>query len=232
MSESITIDRRFCGPPDSAHGGYACGRVAEFVSGPAEVTLRQPPPLGRSLRIELREGSATLLDGKTLVAEGTPSAFELELPEPVADMEPDQVFDSFTLFDSHWYPTCFGCGPDREAGDGLRLFPRRVPGRDLLAVPWTPEPSLNDGEGHVRPEFVWAALDCPSGFGAGIAPDRIALLGKLALKSLAPVPAGQRQIILGWSLGNDGRKIYGASALFSESGEVRAYARATWVLVR
>lgn len=174
MAESIAIDPRFCGPPDSAHGGYACGRVAEFVSGAAEVTLRRPPPLGRSLQIEWRDGSAALLDGETVVAEGTPCALELGLPEPVADMEPDEAFASFTLFDNHWLRTYFGCGPDRDLGDGLRLFPRRVPERALLAVPWTPDPSLNGGEGWVRPEFVWAALDCPSGFGAGIAPDKIA----------------------------------------------------------
>ena len=46
MAESITFDPRFCGPPDSGHGGYAYGRGAEFVSGTAEVTLPQPPPLG------------------------------------------------------------------------------------------------------------------------------------------------------------------------------------------
>ena len=37
MTDSITFDRRFHGPPDSAHGGYACGRLAAFVEGPAEL---------------------------------------------------------------------------------------------------------------------------------------------------------------------------------------------------
>jgi len=47
MTERVTIDRRFRGPSDSGNGGYVCGVVAALVGGPAEVTLRSPPPLDR-----------------------------------------------------------------------------------------------------------------------------------------------------------------------------------------
>ena len=230
MTESITIDPRFCGPPDSAHGGYACGRVAAFVSGPAEVTLRLPPPLGRELQIERRDEAVALRDGDALVAEGAPTSFDIDLPEPVGLREAEKASASFS-FDDHWFPTCFGCGPNRKAGDGLRIFPATVAGRDMLAAPWTPDASLGDNDGTVRPEFIWAALDCPTGFAAGIGPLRIALLGKLALKIVVPVEVGQRCVTTSWSLGEEGRKLYGASALFSEEGALHAYAKATWILL-
>jgi hypothetical protein len=35
MTDTFVIARRFCGPPDSGNGGYACGRIAEHLDGPA-----------------------------------------------------------------------------------------------------------------------------------------------------------------------------------------------------
>ena len=43
--QSIRIDRRFCGPPNSGNGGYVCGLLAAHIDGGAEITLRVPPPL-------------------------------------------------------------------------------------------------------------------------------------------------------------------------------------------
>ncbi len=230
MTDSITIDPRFCGPPDSAPGGYTCGRVAAVGEGPAEVTLRRPPPLGRDLRIVHRDGGVALQDGDALVAEGAATSFTIDLPEPVSFREAEKASASFS-FDDHWFPTCFACGPDRKAGDGLRIFPANVDGSDILAAPWTPDPSLADGNDVVRPEFIWSALDCPSGFAAGIGPMRLALLGRLALEIVEPVGVGQRCVITSWPLGSEGRKLYGASALFSEQGALHAYAKSTWILL-
>jgi hypothetical protein len=36
-------------------------------------------------------------------------------------------------------------------------------------------------------------------------------------------------VVIGWPVGEDGRKLYSGTALFSEGGELRAFARATWV---
>ncbi len=76
----VVIDARFCGPAESANGGYACAMAARLIVGPAEVTLRVPPPLGRPLRGESREAGVALLDGDVLVAEARPSAGEVEVP--------------------------------------------------------------------------------------------------------------------------------------------------------
>jgi hypothetical protein len=64
-----------------------------------------------------------------------------------------------------------------------------------------------------------------------MSPETMAVLGRLATKLLAPVRAGERCVVTGWPLGEDGRKLYSGSALFSADGDLRAVARATWVRI-
>jgi hypothetical protein len=108
-----------------------------------------------------------------------------------------------------------------------------VDGRKVVAAPWTPGSALADEGGDVRREFVWAALDCPGAWslfdGSGI--DRAVVLGRLAARLLAPVRPGERCVIVGWPLGEDGRKLYAGTALFDEGGDLRALARATWIKI-
>ena len=66
--------RRYRGPLQSANGGYAAGRLAAFVDGPAEVTLRLPPPLDRPLAVAADDGRVLLLDGEAVVAEARGAA--------------------------------------------------------------------------------------------------------------------------------------------------------------
>ena len=49
----LRLGERFCGPPATANGGYACGAIAELLGDGVEVTLRRPPPLGRPLRLQV-----------------------------------------------------------------------------------------------------------------------------------------------------------------------------------
>ncbi|MCL5068064.1 MAG: hypothetical protein M1368_06905 [Thaumarchaeota archaeon] len=51
-------------------------------------------------------------------------------------------------------PSCFNCGPLRLEGDGLRIFPGILAGRDVVAPPWTPAESLGDSTGVVKSEFI------------------------------------------------------------------------------
>ena len=72
MTDSLVIPSRFCGPPGSGNGGYACGRIAAYVNGPVTVTLRRPPPLATPMAVELDgEGSVRIHHGSTLIAEAT-----------------------------------------------------------------------------------------------------------------------------------------------------------------
>ncbi len=229
MSRQVIIDRRFCGPPDSANGGYACGIVGGLIGGTAEVTLLRPPPIGRPLEIvRLEGGGVNLRDGETILAEGVSASVEIDVPVPVSFAEARQAANSYAWFHGHPFPTCFVCGPDRSEGDGLRIFPGPVTGRDIVAAPWTPHTSLGDKDGRVPPEIVWAALDCPSGF-AVWGPGTVQVLGRLAARLIAPAVLSQRYVVIGWPLGAEGRKLYGGSALFSEDATLHAVGRATWI---
>src|SRR5262245_34329815 len=120
--EQFTIEARFNGPDDSANGGYTCGRVAALLGGSAEVTLRSPPPLERALAVERDADRLAVFDGETLVAEAVPSSVELDLPDPPAWKVAEAATSRYPGFAEHAFPRCFVCGPEREPGDGLRIF--------------------------------------------------------------------------------------------------------------
>jgi hypothetical protein len=225
----LTIDARFRGPSDSGNGGYTCGVVARHVGDPAEVTLRLPPPLDRSLRVEQENGRVAVYDGDALVAEARPAVVELDVPAPVTFAEAQDAAARYPGFEEHAFPSCFVCGPAREPGDGLRIFASPVPGRDVLAAPWVPAADLTGDDGTVRPEIVWAALDCPGAFAVGFIGRGEIVLGRLAARIDRVPAAGERYVVIAWPLGEDGRKLYAGTALFSEAGTLHAVARATWI---
>jgi hypothetical protein len=188
------------------------------------VTLRRPPPLGRPLQVERDGGRVALLDGAGLVAEGVPAEVELQVPDPVAHDEARQASAAYAGFVRHPFPTCFVCGPARPEEDGLGIFPGPVEGRELVAAPWVPA--------DVRPELVWATLDCPGGFAAGFPGTGQLVLGRLAARIERLPERGERCVVVGWPLGEDGRKFYAGTGLFAEDGELLARARATWIAPR
>jgi hypothetical protein len=236
MTGSLVIDPRFCGPPDSGNGGYVSGLIAGYLGGQAEVTLRRPTPLDVPLAVE-RAGAGTvrLLDGGALVAEGQAGSLTMEIPPPVPIAEARAARDRSWLGmhpDEHPFPACFVCGPERKIRDGLCITVGKVAGRDLFAGPWHPDDTLAGPGGEVRPEFLWAALDCPGGigaFGEAALNGPPYLLGRFSVRQLGPVRAGKPHIVLGWRLGENGRKLMAGSALFTAAGQAVGLARATWV---
>lgn len=232
MAETVVIDERFHGPPGSANGGYACAMAARWIEGPAEVTLRVPPPLGRALTVVLADGHVSLLDGETVVADARAATVDVAVPAPVSFSEAERAAERYPWRAEHPYPTCFVCGPEREAGDGLCIFPGPVEGRDLYAAPWTPDDSLADENGQVREEFVWSALDCPSGIVTNRLDDvGLLLLGRLAADLKHPVIAQEPHVVTAWVVSRDGRKLNTASAVLTAAGDVLATARAVWIEV-
>jgi hypothetical protein len=226
----LTIDPRFNGPPDSAHGGYVSGLVAGLLDGPARVRLHRPPPLGRALVVHREGGAASLADGETVIATGTLAEVDVTVPAPVGFDQADLASQHYPGLRDHAFPRCFACGPARAAGDGLRIFPGPVPGRDLVAAPWISHSLLADSRGDVPAEFLWAALDCPSGWAAIVATGRpLMLLGEMTGRLLGSVRAGERCVVMGWVLGGPGRKHVAGAAILGEDGTPRALARATWI---
>jgi hypothetical protein len=227
VDDPLVIPRRFNGPPDSANGGYTCGLVAGLLgAGAAEVTLRSPPPLERPLAVRRDAGTVSATDGDVLVAEGREAELELELPEPVGVEQAEAASRAGT---EHWsadhpFRTCVVCGPDREPGDGFRLFPGELR-EGLFASVWTPD--------NARVEETWAALDCPTSapvanFGEG--PPMV--LARLTARIDAPVEPGRPHVVLSWPLEVDGRKRHAGAALFSEAGALIAVSRALWIELR
>lgn len=238
MSPQIRIDRRYNGPPDSGHGGYTCGVVAARVDGPAEVTVRRPPPLDTPLAVTLdADGSARVLDGDDLVAEGRfrDQDLGIEVPDPVGIADAEAAGGASWLHEhpeEHPFPTCFVCGPQRARRDGLGIIVGSVAGREVAADVWTPSADLADTNGAVLAEFVWAALDCSGGVGSFLIDPLEGnpfVLGRFAVTIASPVRAGAPHAVVGWRVGVDGRKLTAGSAIFTADAQLAALARATWI---
>ena len=233
MTETLVIPAHLNGPPGTANGGVTCGLVAERVG--AEVTsvsLWAPPPLGRPLEVARTDEGVEVRDGSTLLASGAPADLLMEMPDAVAPEEARAASDAgrerWTT--GHPFPTCVVCGPERPDGFGVTPGPL---GDTLFAADWTPAASLGDGDGYVRPEFVWAALDCPTSapvayFGEGPA----VVLANLTARLGCPLRVGEPHAILSWALGVDGRKRNAAAALYDSEGRLLCAARALWIELR
>lgn len=223
----LVIDPRFNGPPRSANGGYTCGVLGGLLGGPAEVTLRAPPPLKRALRWD----GGRLWDGETLIAEAAAvGRLEVDVPEPVGFDEAEAAVPRYAGFESHAFPTCFVCGPEREPGDGLRVFASPVR-EDLVAAPWVPDASLDGDDACVRPELVWAALDCPGAFAVGFSTRGETVLGRMAAAIHRLPKVGTRCVVVAWPRGEEGRKLHAGTALYAGE-ELLAAARQIWIAPR
>ncbi|MGH9033926.1 MAG: hypothetical protein ACRDZV_17510, partial [Acidimicrobiia bacterium] len=55
------------------------------------------------------------------------------------------------------------------------------------------------------------------------------VLGRFTAEVTGSVVVGERCVALGWQLGAERRKVETGSALFGDSGELVARARATWI---
>ena len=124
-----------------------------------------------------------------------------------ASREAEEASKRYAGFEHHAYPTCFTCGPERD--DGLGIFAGPVAGREgVVAAPWTPKPD-------VRAEIVWAALDCPSGWAVDDFQREGVLLGRMAASIHARPEPGEAHAVIGWRIGEEGRKRFAGSALYT-----------------
>jgi hypothetical protein len=226
---TLSIARRFCGPAQSANGGYFSGCVAAQAAHTMTVRLIRPPPLDTPLT--LREGDGdelVVMRAEERIAEARPATLALALRKPPAYFEAVEASRRYAGFAHHRFPTCFVCGTNRPRGDGMRIFAGPLPERDLVAAPWVPDSSLDRGDGKVRPEFMSAALDCP-GFYAASLDDRMMLLGEFTVHINRLVRIGERCTVTGWRIAADGRKHTAGTAVFGEGGELCGSAQALWI---
>jgi hypothetical protein len=239
VSDVVMIDDRFCGPPNSGNGGYACGRLAGVVGGEdVEVTLHAPPPLNVALAVVSDGAEARLFDGERVIASakrtGVPVAVPAGAPEPLDMVELDAVVGSFDVAryeTTHAFATCFTCGPGRLAGDGLRIFPAPLPHPGHYAWSWAPDPEFFDSTGAMDKAILWAALDCPSGQAwLSVDPEiGTIVLGKMAVTiTRLPTPNEALQV-LSWTGNAEGRRRPAGSAIYGTRGDLIGVSSATWV---
>jgi hypothetical protein len=230
-SSVIQVAPRFCGPPDSANGGYVCGLVADRIHQPVTVRLQRPPPLDTAFEVRGVEPGLWAVEhaGLRYMEARATAPLELVIPASPGYLQAqDSALQGPHDPLDHPCPGCFVCGPGRAHGDGLRLFAGPVPGRDLVAAAWVPDASLARGDGTVQPEFLSAALDCP-GYQALRTGSRPWLLGEFTVRIDAVVHADEPCVIVGWKIDGQGRKQTVGTALFNEDNEVCAWARGIWI---
>ena len=228
-SPPLLVPARFNGPPDSANGGWFSGLVAGLLPDSAAVGVRlhSPPPIDTPLRVSFADDDAVgpllgVLDGDLRIASVSPLSRPCGEVHPAVSVALAQANGAaYEGLHGHPFPTCFSCGTARP--DGLNLRPARVPhGQGGYAAAWIPT--------EVTPEIVWAALDCPGGWSAGIA-GRPMVLGTMVSALDALPVVGEDCVVMAWPRGGAGRKHFSGSALYAADGRLLARAEAVWIAV-
>lgn len=239
MGETLTIDRRYSGPRLTGNGGYVggvlAGRLAADERDPVEVTYRAPAPLETPLSIE-RQGDdrLTLKHGETLICEARRAPLDIDPPPFDVDWpRAEAIWRAGGSPEGSSFYECIVCGRGRAEGDGLRVWGGPVNGGGLSWSLYHAHAGHADAEGRIAREFVWGTLDCPGAWAAQDPGDwRPALTGRLTVSILERPRAGERCVVVGWRIGEDGRKLYSGTALYTESGTLCAKALQTWILLR
>ena len=241
MAELI-IPARFRGPARSGNGGYTAGSLAGLVPAAAgtptvEVTLRQPPPLDVAMSVATADAVTVLSHDGAPVAEAREVDVDLVTVEEVAPDVAAEAMAHYPGLRSHPFPGCFACGPEREEGDGLQIFPGPVPGVDeTVASLWVPHASLAesgdvlDGVERVGVGTTWAALDCVGGWSEDLE-GRPMVLGRITARVDALPVVGEPHVVVGQRRGADGRKSFTASTLYDSDHRVVATAQHVWIAV-
>jgi hypothetical protein len=216
----LIVDARHNGPPGSGNGGWTSGLIAERLpGGPAEVTLRQPPPLDTPLSVTETADGIQVTDpkGEVIATARRREAGIPAVPGVGAD-EAREVTHRYPGHGRHHFPTCFVCGPQRP--DGLRIFPGRVGEGRTAAIFDTPA--------EIDPPMVWAALDCPGGWTV-IEGDRPWVLGRIAaIIDELPKP-GEECVAVGQVISREGRKALVRTSLYGGQSSLLGRAEATWI---
>jgi hypothetical protein len=106
-----------------------------------------------------------------------------------------------------------------------------------VAAPWTPHPSVAE-DWHTYQEaardaslpVTWAALDCVGGWSTDIE-ERAMVLGTITLRLDSLPRIGEEHVLVGASLGGEGRKTYTAATLYDSAGALVATAEHVWITV-
>ena len=163
-----------------------------------------------------------LLDGDTVVAEARAGDPAITPPPPPGFAEAEDAAREAGGWGAPEFDECFVCGT-RADGDGLGIHVGRVQGRadGLVATTWVAT--------GVRPEIVWAAIDCPGAYALRGDGRGEPLLARITARIDRLPVEGERCIVAAWPLDADGRKRNAATVLYGEDGTVHAVSRQLWI---
>jgi hypothetical protein len=238
--DTVTIDPRYNGPTStSGNGGWVAGSLARLLgTGSVSVTLRAPAPLAVPMFVRWRDdGTATLDNDGTLIAEATVARLELDVPKAP---DPNEAEAAGVLAQkvsaqrgANWpYAHCFGCGFARS--DGLRIVPGPVGEDGIVATTWTPPSVVAGASGQLTVEATWAALDCSGGIAwiHRLAAGTAIVTARMTAVIDQPLQVGHRYTVIGWPIAHEGRKLHAGTAIFDAAGKVHARSRQLWLIPR
>jgi hypothetical protein len=236
--DRLIIDPRYNGPNTSGNGGWVAGNLARLLGAESvSVALRAPAPLAVPMLVRWRDdGTATLENDGTLIAEASMARLELEVPKAP---DPDEAEAAGAMAQklsaqqgtNGPYAHCFGCGLARS--DGLRIVPGPVGDDGIVATSWTP-PLPADANDQLSVEATWAALDCSAGFAwmQRLAAGTAIVTARMTAVIDRPLQVGHRYTVIGWPIAQEGRKLHAGTAIFDAAGKVQARSRQLWLIQR
>lgn len=243
--DQISISSRYCGPPDTANGGYLAGLLSGYFDrGDAlSISFRAATPLEKVLKVIETENESgktvQIVDDENVLAMAKVRDIEVGRPALPPVEQINSVEMQCAGFIGHPFPACFVCGPDRPRGDGLGIYPGPVELKGLseglnsgVAAEWTLLDDLKDNDGKVKNEFIWAALDCISAF-ANLEKKENQYLVPMVLGNISArleqSLAGDKAYVIAWPLKVEGRKAFANSIIYNQQQECIAVGQAVWV---
>jgi hypothetical protein len=235
--DRLIIDPRYNGPNTTGNGGWVAGSLARLLgTGSVSVSLRAPAPLAVPLAIRRGDdGTVTLENHGTLIAEAELAPLELDVPKAPDPVEAEAAGIRAQKVNAQGangpYARCFSCGLAR--GDGLRILPGPVGNEGIVATIWT-APLLANGGGELCVEATWAALDCSAGIAwmNRLAAGTVIVTARMTVVVDQPLEVGQRYMVIGWPIAQDGRKLHAGTAIFDSTGKLQARSRQLWLIPR
>lgn len=236
LEPPVIIPAQFNGPSRSGNGGYVCGLVGNRLADrlgadqPVTATLRVPPPLETVLAWRDEPGVVRLVAGVgAVVAEATAGTYAGTPVEPVPPDVAAQAYRDYEGYVDHPFPHCFVCGSARTLGDGLLVWSGPV-GDGRMACPWSPPAAFCADDGLLRRELVWAVLDCPGGWAAGIKANPM-VLGRMTASVARRPKVAEPCLVVADRRGTSGRKNHAATTLYGADGDIIGRSEQTWITI-
>src|ERR1044071_8650578 len=106
MATTISIDRRFNGPPQSGNGGYTAGLIAGAVGANVTVRLLQMVPMESALSVLPRSDERwEVREGEKLIATATRTTVQTDVPAPPSYLEALDASKHYAGFGDHNFPS-------------------------------------------------------------------------------------------------------------------------------